>query len=70
MNSPEFERGLDDVRKGKPFDPRADDGLWAYERGRLFGRIAPTTMPLRIGGTLNSKAVDLCDEALNRGLIV
>jgi hypothetical protein len=34
MASPEFARGLDDARKGVPFDWR--NGDWEYERGRLF----------------------------------
>src|ERR1700675_1607029 len=35
MSSPEFKRGLDDVRNGVAFDWRIDE--WEYERGRLFG---------------------------------
>jgi hypothetical protein len=68
MASPEFARGLDDARKGVPFDWRNDD--WNYERGRLFAHIAPLAMPLRIDGHLNPKAVALCEAAFNRGLII
>ena len=68
MASPDFETGLSDVRRGIPFDWR--NGSWEYERGRLFGHIAPLTMPLRIGSKLNPKAVTLCDAALRRKLIV
>ena len=68
MASPDFEIGLSDVRRGIPFDWR--DGSWDYERGRLFGHIAPLNMPLRIGGRLNPKAVALCEAASNRRLIV
>jgi hypothetical protein len=42
----EFARGLEEVRKGLPFNP--DNGSWDYERGRCFGFIAPLDMPLRI----------------------
>ena len=69
MSSPGFERGLDDARKGRPFDYEYDDD-WDYERGRLFGHIAPLTMPLRIGGKLNPKAIALFDAAINRDFIV
>jgi hypothetical protein len=51
--SAEFARGLDEVRKGLPFNP--DNGDWNYERGRCFGFIAPLDMPLRI--------VTLCGSA-------
>jgi len=68
MASPEFARGLDDARKGVPFDWR--NGDWEYERGRLFAYIAPLDMPLRIGGKLNPKAVALCNAAFFRNLII
>jgi hypothetical protein len=68
MSSPAFKLGLDDVRRGIPFDWRVDE--WAYERGRLFGFIAPLDMPLRIGGKLNPKAVALCRAAFERKLIL
>jgi hypothetical protein len=68
MTSREFERGLDDVRKGIAFDWR--NGDWDYERGRLFGHIAPVSMQLRIGSKLNPNAVALCDAAFDRGLII
>lgn len=75
MASPEFKRGLDDVRKGVSFDWRVGgrngaNGAWDYERGRLFGHIAPLDMPLRIGGKLNPKAVALCSAAFDRKLII
>ena len=69
MRHPNFERGLNDVRSGRPFDWRIYDRYLAYERGRLFGLIAPLTMPLRIDGKLNPKAIRLCDAAFNRRLI-
>jgi hypothetical protein len=68
MSSPAFELGLSDVRRGIPFDWR--NGEWSYERGRLFGHIAPLDMPLRIGGEINPKAVALLDAALNRKLVI
>jgi hypothetical protein len=68
MASPAFARGLDDARKGVPFDWR--NGQWEYERGRLFAHIAPLSMPLRIDGHLNPKAVALCEAAFDRGYIL
>ena len=69
MASPAFELGLNDVRRGIPFDWRINE--WEYERGRLFGHIAPPDMPLRIGGgRLNPKALALCDAAIKRKLVI
>jgi hypothetical protein len=67
MSSPDFETGLADVRRGIPFDWRIS--TWEYERGRLFGHIAPLNMPLRIGRQLNPKAVALWNAAFVRKLI-
>jgi hypothetical protein len=64
--SREFARGLDQVRKGLPFDP--NNGDRNYERGRCFGFIAPLDMPLRIGTELNPKALRLADAAFSRKL--
>ena len=73
MGSPEFALGLEEARKGVPFDWRsgADNGTaWNYERGRLFGHIAPLDMPLRIGAKLNPRAVALCNSAFRRSLML
>jgi hypothetical protein len=66
--SRDFARGLDEVRRGEPFDSNRDS--WEYERGRCFGFIAPVDMPLRIGSELNPKAVKLADAAFDRGLLI
>ena len=66
--SREFARGLEEVRKGLPFNP--DNGDWDYERGRCFGFIAPLDMPLRIGRALNPKAVKLAEAAFERKLLI
>ena len=65
--SREFARGLEEVRKGLPFNP--DNDSWNYERGRCFGFIAPLDMPLRIHGVLNPKALALADAAFDRKLL-
>jgi hypothetical protein len=72
MSRPAFALGLDDIRNGKPFDPPDDhtNNTWAYERGRLFGAIAPLNMPPRIRGKLNPQAVRLCEAAFARRLVI
>ena len=67
MRDPLFARGLDEVRSGQPFDWRVSD--WQYERGRLFGCIAPLGMPLFVANKLNPKAVALFNAASDRGFI-
>lgn len=69
MRHPHFANGLDDIRAGRPFADHIADEFWAYERGRLFGAIAPISMPLFINGRLNLKAVRLFDAAAERSLI-
>jgi hypothetical protein len=57
--SKEFARGFAEVRRGMPFNPGpyTRNRNWEYERGRAFGFIAGPGMPLRIGHTLNPKAL-------------
>lgn len=69
MRHPHFAQGFADIRAGKPFADNVDDDYWAYERGRLFGAIAPLSMPLFHGKALNPKAVALFDAACDRKLI-
>jgi len=69
MRHPNFARGLDDIRVGRSFADDADDLYWAYERGRLFGAIAPRSMPLFDGKRLNPKALRLFVAATRRDLI-
>jgi hypothetical protein len=68
VSSDEFARGVEEVRGGLPFNP--DNGDWNYERGRCFGFIAPLNMPLRIGHTLNPKALKLATAAFERRLLI
>jgi hypothetical protein len=69
MRHRHFARGLDDIRAGQPFADHVADEYWAHEHGRLFGAIAPRSMPLFIGGRLNPKAVRLFEMAGDRKLI-
>lgn len=61
----DFAAGVDDVRSGRA--ARFDDALndqWDYERGRQFALIAPMSMPLRIGRSLNPAALALFTLAI------
>jgi len=69
MKHPHFDRGLDDIRAGRAFADHVNDNCWAYERGRLFGAIAPRSMPLFVGKHLSPKAVRLFSTATKLGLI-
>jgi hypothetical protein len=69
MKHPHFARGLDDIRAGRPFADDIHDSYWGYERGRLFGAIAPRSMPLFDGKRLNPNAVRLFIAAIERSLI-
>lgn len=64
MGSAAFAAGVADVRAGSParFGDFGDDD-WQYERGRQWAFIAPMSMPLRIGRTLNREALRLFDRA-------
>src|SRR4029453_15776719 len=42
---------------------RAINDCWNYERGRQWASIAPASMPLRIKGQLNPKAVHVYEAA-------
>ncbi len=71
LRHPQFVKGLRDIRRGRPFDAELGEESWFYERGRLFGCIAPLSMPLRLkDGSLNPKAVELFVGAMKQGLIL
>jgi hypothetical protein len=72
MRSAEFRRGFDQVRAGgsPEFDWGRSHDMWHYERGRLFACVAPVSMPLRIDGKLNPRAVALFEAAWHKGLII
>lgn len=84
MRTADFARGVADKRGGQVprydgynFDQSEGDeavkvkinGLWNYERGRQWAAVAPLTMPLKIDGDLNSKAVALFRAARQRSYI-
>lgn len=68
MRHAAFARGVAEKRNGRPPDYDANDD-WEYERGRLWASIAPLSMPLKIGGRLNPKAVALYKGARKRNFI-
>ena len=69
MQHPNFARGLADIRAGRAFADEVQDDLWAYERGREYGAIAPRSMPLFDGKHISLKALRLFAVAVERGLI-
>ncbi len=84
MRTADFARGVADRRAGKSPDYDADvfcqdDGddaaitatnaAWAYERGRQWACLAPLSMPLRVKGKLNRKAIALFKAASMRSFI-
>jgi len=65
MRSAAFKAGVEDVRTGQP--ARFDDYVeWEYERGRQFAVLAPRSMPLRLNGKLNPRAIALLEDAFDR----
>jgi hypothetical protein len=71
LRHPQFVKGLCDIRTGRPFDAELAEDGWFYERGRLFGCIAPLSMPLKLNDdSLNPQAVELFAAAMKRGLIL
>jgi hypothetical protein len=85
MRDPNFQRGVADVREGRPFNPdggvgadctigsdchgRLINAQWDYERGRLFG--ACTAIPVFLDYvSLNPLTLAVLDAAFNRGLIL
>jgi hypothetical protein len=70
ISSSSFARGFDDIRSGRPPAFDAHKG-WEYERGRLFGAIAPRSMSLSDKrGRINELALRLLSAAFKRGLIL
>jgi hypothetical protein len=61
MSQPEFSAGVADARAGRSTRPAYDDwGVneqWNYERGRLWARLTPRTIPLKISGQISPEAL-------------
>jgi hypothetical protein len=68
VGHPEFERGLEEARRGCPLNPDIDH--WFYEWGRQFAFVAPLDMQLRVGARLNPKALKLAEAAFRRKLFI
>jgi hypothetical protein len=68
LRSAAFNRGVGEVRAGRPpqFDSHPDD--WDYERGRLFAVIAPPTLPIVVDGKLKRKALQFLKRAFLMGI--
>lgn len=67
MARPTFERGVADVRshRGYPsdYDEWTDtDDCWDYERGRLWARLVPHHIKLKLDGEVTAQAVRLYEQ--------
>ena len=63
MRDPGFAQGVADRRAGRPpqFD-KPDREQWQYERGRLWASIVPRSVPLKLHGRLNPRAIELFEK--------
>jgi hypothetical protein len=64
MSSRKFLLGVEDVRAGRGYHPDYDcwpdvDDQWNYERGRMWGALAPRDVPVKFGSKVNPKAIRL-----------
>jgi hypothetical protein len=62
MTSRWFALGVADGRANRPFPAdydawSAQDRLWSYERGRLWGRAVPRSVQLKSGGRVTAQAI-------------
>jgi hypothetical protein len=68
MSTPEFALGALDLRAGRGYRAAYAtwDGnqQWDYERGRHWAVAAPRSLPLKVGGRLNPKALRYQDAIL------
>ena len=76
MRRAAFAAGVADKRAGRApryddfsFDQSTADSDWDYERGRLWACLAPLSMPLKVNGKLNPKAVAVFEAASRREYI-
>jgi hypothetical protein len=63
MASPRFQQGVADARGRKPFPSdynvwAHEDKLWAYERGRMWGRLVPRNVVLKRDGKVTDEAIE------------
>jgi hypothetical protein len=63
MSRRKFMLGVEDLRAGRNFhsdyDSWWDGDQYHYEEGRLWAAVAPLDMPVKIGGKINLKAVEV-----------
>jgi hypothetical protein len=62
MEQPEFNMGVADARAGRPnraaYDTWDDvDQQWNYERDRVWARLTPRHVPLKIKGRISPQAL-------------
>src|SRR5262245_2739600 len=61
MASPEFALGVADARAGRPYrdgyQTWRPNNQWAYERGRCWARLVPTSVVLKRNGKITDEAI-------------
>jgi hypothetical protein len=60
MADPKFALGVADARAGRGYPANYDtwrEGQWSYERGRQWAQIAPRSLPLKMDGQINPRAL-------------
>jgi hypothetical protein len=62
MSSLKFALGVADVRAGRSFPANYDDwgkgdDVWGYERGRMWARLTPRNVPLKVNGRVTEEAI-------------
>lgn len=67
--SPAYDEFTFDQVDGETFAKASINRHWNYERGRQWAAVAPLSMPLKIDGSLNPKAIALYRAARKRDYV-
>lgn len=69
-----FNLGYNQANNNMPFDPQYDhwstNDQWAYERGRLYAKVADGQIPPKNGKAVNPLAIKLLSLAHHNNLIL
>jgi hypothetical protein len=60
MRQPTFALGVADARAARPLRENVDwdtDAAWNYERGRVFGTLAPRSIVFKVSGQVTTQAL-------------
>jgi hypothetical protein len=66
MGSPYFALGVADARAGRTYhrdyDTWRGNPQWNYDRGRLWAKLAPKSLPLKRNGKLTREAMNVYER--------